>query len=67
MATINEIMQKYGYQQRTGSLLENEEYRKYLQKLKRSNIIYVFCLGGNVNGFNFNDGVKRFKCFGSSR
>ena len=26
-----EIMQKYGYQQRTGSLLENEEYRKYLQ------------------------------------
>ena len=31
MATINEIMQKYGYQQRTGSLLENEEYRKYLQ------------------------------------
>lgn len=31
MATINEIMQKYGYQQRTGSLLENEEYRKYMQ------------------------------------
>ena len=31
MATINEIMQKYSKQQRTGSLLENEEYRKYLQ------------------------------------